>query len=57
MSFDLHVINSVRGGLKIALKFSEAVTRIFNLNAAKFNWKSQDQRTLYVEDVPGQMQK
>ena len=57
MSFDLQVINSVRGGLKIALKFSEVVARISNLNAAKLNGKSQDQRTLYVENIPGQMQK
>ena len=57
MSFDLQVINSVRGGLKIALKFSEAVARISNLNGAKLNGKSQDQRTLYIEDIPGQMQK
>ena len=57
MSFDLQVINSVCGGLKIALKFSEAVARISNLDAAKVNGKSQDQRTLYIEDIPGQMQK
>ena len=57
MSFDLQVINSVRGGLKIALKFSEAVARISNLDAAKVNGKSQDQRTLYIEDIPGQVQK
>ena len=56
MSFDLQEINSVRGGGKIALKFSEPVARISSLNAAKLNGKSQNQRTLYIENIPGQMQ-
>ena len=56
MSFDLQVINSVRGGWKIALKFSEPVARIASLNAAKLNGESQNQCTLYIENIPGQMQ-
>lgn len=56
MRFDLQVINSVRGGWKITLKFSEPVARISNLNEAKLNGKSQDQRAVYIGNIPGQMQ-
>ena len=56
MSFDLQVINSVSGGWKIALKFSEPVERISCLKAAKLNGKSQNQLTLYIENILGQMQ-
>ena len=56
MSFDLQVINSVRGGWKIALKFSEPVERISCLKAAKLNGKSQNQLTLCIENILGQMQ-
>ena len=56
MRFDLQVINSVRGGWNISLKFSKAVAEISNLNAAKFAGKSKDKLTYYIENFPGQIQ-
>ena len=56
MKFDLQVINSVRGGWKIAIQFSEPVAIIYNLNPAKKAGKSKDQRTYYIENFPGQIQ-
>ena len=54
--FDLQVINSVRGGWKIAVKFSKPSAEIFNINKARFASRSQDRRTFYIENVPGQIQ-
>ena len=56
MRFNLQVINSVRGGWKIAVKFSKPVAEIFNINKARFAGRSQDRRTFYIENVPGQIQ-
>ena len=56
MRFDLQVINSVRGGWKIAVKFSKPVAEISNINKARFASRSQDRRTFYIENVPGQIQ-
>ena len=56
MRFDLQVINSVRGGWKMAVKFSKPVAEIFNINKARFASGSQDRRTFYIENVPGQIQ-
>ena len=56
MRLDLQVINSVRGGWKIAVKFSKSVAEISNINKARFAGKSQDRRTFYIENVPGQIQ-
>lgn len=56
MRFELQVINSVRGGWKIALKFSKPVAGISNLNAAKLAGKSDDLFTYNIENFPGQIQ-
>ena len=56
MRFDLQVINSVRGGWKIAVKFSKPVAEISNINKARFASRSQDRRTFYIENAPGQIQ-
>ena len=56
MRFNLQVINSVRGGWKIAVKFSKPVAEISNINKARFVGRSQDRQTLYIENVPGQIQ-
>ena len=56
MRFDLLVINSVRCGWKIAVKFSKPVAEISNINRARFANRSQDRRTFYIENVPGQIQ-
>ena len=56
MRFDLLVINSVRCGWKIAVKFSKPVAEISNINKARFAGRSQDRRTFYIENVPGQIQ-
>ena len=57
MKFELQVINSVRGGWRIALQFSKPVAEISNLNTAKFVSKSKDGLTYYIENFPGQIQK
>ena len=55
--FDLQVINSVRGGWKIAVKFSKPVAEISSINKARFASRfQQDRRTFYIENVPGQIQ-
>ena len=56
MRFSLQVINSVRGGWKITVKFSKPVAEISNINKARFASRSQDRRTFYIENVPGQIQ-
>ena len=56
MRFNLQVINSVRGGWKIAVKFSKPVAEISNINKARFAGRSQDRHTFYIENVPGQIQ-
>ena len=56
MRFELQVINSVRGGWKIALNFSKPVAGISNLNAAKLLGKSDDLLTYNIENFPGQIQ-
>ena len=56
MRFDLQVINCVRGGWKIAVKFSKQVAEISNINKARFAGRSQDRYTFYIENVPGQIQ-
>ena len=56
LGFDLQVINSVRGGWKIAVKFSILVAEISNINKARFAGRSQDRRTFYIKNVPGQIQ-
>ena len=56
MRFELQVINSVRGGWKITLKFSRPVAEISNLNTAKLAGKSKDRQTYYIENFPGQIQ-
>lgn len=57
MKFELQVINSVRGGWRIALQFSKPVAEISNLNTAKFVSKSKDGLTYYIDNFPGQIQK
>ena len=57
MEFELQVINSVRGGWRIAIKFSQSVAEISNLNTAKYVSKSKDGLTYYIENFPGQIQK
>ena len=56
MRFDIQVINSVRGGWKITLKFSIPVAEITSANAAKVAGKSKDKRTYHLENFPGQIQ-
>ena len=56
LGFDLQVINSVRGGWKIAVKFSKPVAEISNINKARFEGRSQDRRTFYIKNVSGQIQ-
>ena len=56
MRFDLQVINSVRGGWRSAVKYSKPVAEISNINKARFASRSQDRRTFYIENVPGQIQ-
>ena len=56
MKFELQVINSVRGGWRIALQFSKPVAEISNLNTAKFVSKSKGGLTYYIENFPGQIQ-
>ena len=56
MKFELQVINSVRGGWRIALQFSKPVAEISDLNSAKFASKSKDGLTYYIENFPGQIQ-
>ena len=56
MRFNLQVINSVRGGWKIAVKFSKPVAEISNIDKARFASRSQDRHTFYIENVPGQIQ-
>ena len=56
MKFDVQVINSVRGGWKMILKFTKPVAQISNLNAAKVAGKSKDRLTYYIENFPGQIQ-
>ena len=56
MKFDVQVINSVRGGWKMILKFTKPVAQISNLNAAKVAGKSKDRLTYYIENSPGQIQ-
>ena len=56
MRFDLQVINSVRGGWKIAVKFSKPVAEISNINKERFEGRSQDRRTFYIKNVSGQIQ-
>ncbi|KAM7435300.1 hypothetical protein ABFA07_014754 [Porites harrisoni] len=56
MKFDVQVINSVRGGWKMILKFIKPVAQISNLNAAKVAGKSKDLLTYYIENFPGQIQ-
>ena len=43
-------------GWKIAVKFSKPVAEISNINKARFAGRSQDRRTFYIENVPGQIQ-
>ena len=57
MKFELQMINSVRGGWKIAIQFSKPVAGISNLNIAKYVSKSKDGLTYYIENFPGQIQK
>ena len=56
MRVDFQVINSVRGGWKIAVKFSKQLAEISNINKARFAGRSQDRHTFYIENVPGQIQ-
>ena len=56
MRFDLQVINSVRGGWKIAVNFSKPVAEISNINKERFEGRSQDRRTFYIKNVSGQIQ-
>ena len=56
MKFEVQVINSVRGGWRIALKFCKPVAEISNLNTAKYVGKSKDRLTYYLVNVPGQIQ-
>ena len=56
MRFNLQVINFVRGGWKIAVKFSKLVAEISNISKARFASRSQDRRTFYIENFPGQIQ-
>ncbi|XP_078373656.1 uncharacterized protein LOC144657225 [Oculina patagonica] len=56
MRFEVQVINSVRGGWKIALEFSKPVAEISNLNTAKLAGKSKDRRTYFIQNFPGQIQ-
>ena len=56
MKFEIQVINSVRGGWKIALKFSKPVAELFNVNAAKLVGNSKDRLIYYIENFPGQIQ-
>ena len=56
MKFDVQVINSVRGGWKMILKFTKSVAQISNLNAAKVDGKSKDLLTYYIENFQGQIQ-
>ena len=56
LGFEPQVINSVRGGWKIAVKFSKPVAEISNINKARFEGRSQDRRTFYIKNVSGQIQ-
>ena len=56
MRFDLQVINSVRGGWKIAVKFSKPVAEISNINKPRFASRSQDRRNFFIKNVQGQIQ-
>ena len=51
LRFDLQVINSVRSGWKIAVKFSKPVAEISNINKARFEGRLQDKRTFYIKNV------
>ena len=56
LGFYLQVINSVRGGWKIAVKFSKPVAEISSINKARFEGRSQDRRTFHIKNVSGQIQ-
>ena len=42
--------------LEIAVKFSKPVAEFSNINKARFEGRSQDRRTFYIKNVPGQIQ-